>query len=212
VRAVIYDCDGVLVDSEPLANRALAETLTELKLPLTPEDSTRRYMGRSWSYVVEDVARRAGGTAPAELEELYRERLLAAFAEGLTAVPGVERALDAIELPACVASSGEMAKIRFTLRHTGLLERFEGRLFSAEEVAHGKPAPDLFLHAAARMGWHAASTAVVEDSPLGVEAGVAAGMTVLAYAGSVEPAELEAAGASAVFSDMSELPGLLAPS
>jgi HAD superfamily hydrolase (TIGR01509 family) len=212
VKAVIYDCDGVLVDSEPLANRALAETLTELGLPMTPEESTRRYMGRSWTHVVEDVARRAGGSAPAELDERYRERMLTAFTEGLTTVPGVERALDAIELPACVASSGEMAKIRFTLRHTGLLERFEGRLFSAEEVEHGKPAPDLFLHAAARMGWYSVSTAVVEDSPLGVEAGVAAGMTVLAYAGSVEPAELAAAGASAVFSDMEELPGLLAPS
>jgi HAD superfamily hydrolase (TIGR01509 family) len=212
LRAVIFDCDGVLVDSEPISNRVLAETLTELGFPCTPEESTRRYMGRSWSYVEADVAGRAGGPAPDALAELYRERMLTAFSQELRPVAGVEEALDAIALPACVASSGAPAKIRFSLRHTGLLARFEGRLFSVEEVEHGKPAPDLFVHAAARMGWDPAHTAVVEDSPLGVEAGVAAGMVVFGYAGSVEAEELEAAGASAVFFDMAELPGLLAPS
>ena len=118
-------------------------------------------------------------------------------------------ALDAISLPSCVASSASIEKMRFTLGHTGLWDRFEGRIFSATEVEHGKPAPDLFLHAAATMGWEPGETAVVEDSPAGVEAALAAGMTAFGYAGTTPASRL--AGAR-VFTDMAELPELLQPS
>ena len=119
-------------------------------------------------------------------------------------------ALQAAGIATCVASSGSPEKMRFTLGHTGLRERFEGRIFSAAEVEHGKPAPDLFLHAAASMGWEPAECAVVEDSPAGVEAGVAAGMTVFGYAGRTPAVRL--GRATHVFTDMAELPGLLQPS
>lgn len=210
-RGLILDCDGVLVDSEPLSNRALAETLTELGLPFTAEQSTREFMGRSWAYVERSVAERMDGTAPPDLRERYAARMYAAFAAALEPVPGVVAALDAIALPMCVASSGDHDKMRFTLGRCGLLERFEGRIFSVTEVARGKPAPDLFLHAAAAMGWSPAEAVVVEDSPTGIAAGVAAGMRTLGYAGRTDPDALAAAGASAVFADMAELPALVAP-
>lgn len=202
---VILDCDGVLVDSEPLSNQALAETLTELGVPYTREECVRDFMGRSWRHVEERVGVVDG------LRDRYRARMLAAFERELRVVPGVEAALDAIALPMCVASSGEPEKMRWTLGHTGLLERFDGRLFSAEAVEHGKPAPDLFLHAARTLGWARERCAVVEDSPAGVEAGRAAGMHVLGFARMSDPDELRARGAGVVFSDMAELPGLLAP-
>jgi HAD superfamily hydrolase (TIGR01509 family) len=209
-RHVIFDCDGVLVDSEPLSNRALAETLTAMGVPMTTEESVRRFMGRSWATVEAYLP----GELPG-LRERYRERMFAAFAAELRAVPGVEAVLDGLDatgVPVCVASSGDPEKIGFTLGHTGLLPRFEGRIFSAVEVEHGKPAPDLFLHAAERMGWPPAETTVVEDSAPGVEAGRAAGMRVLGYAGGLTvAAALRGAGAEEVFDSMEELPPLLAP-
>jgi HAD superfamily hydrolase (TIGR01509 family) len=209
---LILDCDGVLVDSEPLSNQALAETLTELGLPFTAERSTAEFMGRSWTSVLSRLGELFGAEVPADLSERYRARMFAAFAAGLEPVPGVIEALAAIDVPACVASSGDLEKIRFTLGRCGLLERFEGRIFSATEVARGKPAPDLFLHAADAMGWEPTACTVVEDSPTGVVAGRAAGMRVLGYAGRTDAGALSGAGASAVFSDMAALPGLLEPS
>ncbi len=207
---VIFDCDGVLVDSEPLANRVLAETLTELGVPMSPEESVRRFMGRSWATVEAYTAGRAPG-----LRERYEERLFAAFAAELHAVPGVEAVLEGLAasgVPTCVASSGSPDKIAFTLGHTGLARFFEERVFSASEVAHGKPAPDLFLHAAERMGWEPGRVTVVEDSAPGVQAGRAAGMRVLGYAGGLtDAATLRLAGADVTFGAMEALPGLLAP-
>jgi len=207
--AVIFDCDGVLVDSEPLAAATLAALLTELGLPTDVTDIDRDFKGRSWEHGVEVIRRRIGGPPPPRLRETYRERLFAAFETDLHAVAGIAEALDAIELPSCVASSGDHERIRRGLRAGGLLDRFgDERIFSVDDVAHGKPAPDLFLHAAERMGFEPASTAVVEDSPAGAEAGRAAGMTVFGYAERTPAAVLEAAGAVA-FADMTELPGLL---
>jgi HAD superfamily hydrolase (TIGR01509 family) len=208
LRNVIFDCDGVLVDSEPIANRVLAEALTGIGVPMTAEQSTTAFMGRSWSVVVEVVEERLGRAVPAELRPRYLDRVFAAFERELQPVPGIAAALDRIALPWCVASSSSHEKMRFTLGHTGLLERFEGRLFSATEVTQGKPAPDLFLYAAARMGWAPEECAVVEDSPAGVQAALAAGMTALGYAGRTDPALL--AGAR-IFTRMAELPALLQP-
>jgi HAD superfamily hydrolase (TIGR01509 family) len=208
IRAVIFDCDGVLVDSEALSNRALSEALAEAGLAMSPAECRVAFMGRSWASCLELIEERLGAAAPSDLEDAYRARMHAAFERELRPVPGIEGALDAIELPVCVASSGPPSKIRHSLGLTGLLPRFEGSIFSAVEVARGKPAPDLFLHAAARMGWESATCAVVEDAPVGVEAAAAAGMTAFGYAGDGDAPALEAAGAR-VFTDMSELPELL---
>jgi HAD superfamily hydrolase (TIGR01509 family) len=198
-----------LVDSEPISNRVLAGLLTEIGLAITPEDSVEAFMGRSWKTVLAWAEER-GRPLPEGFRRRYLDTMFAAFEAELRPVPGVVEALDAITLPRCVASSASHEKMRFTLAHTGLRERFEGRIFSATEVEHGKPAPDLFLHAAATMGWAPGDCAVVEDSPAGVEAGRRAGMTVFGYAGRT-PAE-RLGDATRVFADMAELPGLLQPS
>ena len=203
---MIFDCDGVLVDSEPLSNRALSEALTAAGHPMTPEETTGTFIGRSWASC-EEIIRARFGSVPPGLEADYRRRMTEAFDAELRPVPGVVAALDAIDAPTCVASSGPHDKMRHTLGLTGLYARFEGRIFSAYDVARGKPAPDLFLHAAARMGFEPGDCTVVEDSPVGVEAARAAGMRVLGYAGRTDPAQLSEA--SAVFADMAELPALI---
>ena len=164
--AVIFDCDGVArrlrADLQPRAGRAA----TEIGLPMTPEQSIETFMGRSWK-PCSAWAEEQGAPLPEGFRRRYLDTMFAAFEEELEPVPGVAAALDAITLPDCVASSASLEKMRFTLGHTGLWDRFEGRIFSATEVEHGKPAPDLFLHAAASMGWEPADCAVVEDSPAG---------------------------------------------
>jgi len=207
---VIFDCDGVLVDSERLAVRIDVEVLGKLGWVLTEAEVVERFVGRSDAAVAREIEAHLGRTLPgdwlSEFEHLYRE----AFAAELRPVPGVVEALDRITLPTCVASSGSHDKMRYTLGLTGLYARFAGRIFSATEVAHGKPAPDLFLHAAARMGVEPAACAVVEDSRFGVQAARAAGMRVLGYAGGLTPAERLAGPGTVVFRDMRELPELLA--
>jgi HAD superfamily hydrolase (TIGR01509 family) len=182
--------------------------LTEIGMPITRDEAIEAFMGRSWKNVLAWADERGG--VPEGFRRRYLDAMFAAFETELQPVPGIVEALDAIALPNCVASSASLEKMRFTLGHTGLWERFEGRIFSATEVEHGKPAPDLFLHAAASMGWQPADCAVVEDSPAGVEAGVRAGMTVFGYAGRTPAERLDAA--TRVFTDMAELPGLLQPS
>lgn len=206
--SVIFDCDGVLVDSEPAANAVLAGLITELGLPITAEQTRATYMGRSWASCMEILGDRLGRPPPEDFGERYRAGVRAAWECELGSVPGVVEALDAIDLPSCVASSGEHERMRLTLGLTGLLPRFEGRIFSATEVEHGKPAPDLFLHAAARMGFDPGTTVVVEDTVPGVQAGRAAGMRVLAFARLVAADDLAAAGGE-VFNDMRALHSLL---
>ena len=207
--AVIFDCDGVLVDSEPSANAVLTRLIVELGVETTPEETMATYMGRSWASCIEILERRLGGPSPADLHDRYRVAVAEAWRRELRPVPGIVEALDAIDLPTCVASSGEHERMRLTLGLTGLLPRFEGRIFSATEVARGKPAPDLFLHAAERMGFDPATTVVVEDAVPGVEGGRAAGMQVLAFARLTQPDALAQAGGE-VFDDMRQLPELLA--
>ncbi len=204
----------MLVDSERLAAPILAQLLTELGLPTTAADVDRDFKGRSWEHGLDVIRARRGGAEPwPQLRERYRARLFAAFDAELQPIPGVAAALDALDaagVPRCVASSGDHERIRHGLRAAGLLDRFpDDAIFSVEDVVHGKPAPDLFLHAAARMGFDSATTVVVEDSPAGVQAGVAAGMRVLGYAGEDDAPELRAAGAAAIFGNMAALPALL---
>ena len=206
--SVIFDCDGVLVDTERAANVVLSELLAEIGVPTTPDEAIATYMGRSWASCIAIVTEKLGHAPPDDFGERYRAGVAAAWKRDLQPVPGVVEALDAIDLPSCVASSGEHERMRLTLGLTGLLPRFEGRIFSATEVEHGKPAPDLFLHAAAQMGFEPATTAVVEDTVPGVRAGRAAGMRVLAFARLVSADDLSAAGGE-VFDDMRALPALL---
>lgn len=206
---MIFDCDGVLVDSELISNSVLAGLLTDAGIPMTYEDCMREFRGRSLESVVTIVGGWDVPSPPPELAARYYREVEEVFARDLEPVPGVIAALDRITLPSCVASSGPHHKMAVTLRTTGLWERFEGRIFSAREVAAGKPAPDLFLHAAERMGFDPATTAVVEDSLPGVQAAIAAGMRVLAFTRHSSTAEMRAAGGEP-FADMAELPGLLA--
>ena len=205
---VIFDCDGVLVDSEPLSNRILAERLTEIGLPTTTEEAIQDYMGRSWKTDQEIIEGRLGRPLPDGWVDDYHAAVIAAFATELEPIAGIAAALDAIDLPTCVASSSAHPRIHASLTATGLLERFDGRIFSATGVEHGKPAPDLFLHAAAQMGVPPERCVVVEDAPPGAEAGRRAGMDVLGYAGLTAPELLEAQGAR-VFASMAELPVLI---
>jgi HAD superfamily hydrolase (TIGR01509 family) len=207
---VIFDCDGVLVDSERIGVRVESEYLTELGWPLTEAEIMELFTGRTDAYMDEAIQAQLGDRLPEGWKDQFDVRYREAFAAELVPVDGVVEALDQITLPTCVASSGSHDKLRFTLGHTGLYERFEGRIFSGYEVANGKPAPDLFLHAAARMGAEPARCAVVEDTRYGVQAARAAGMRAFGYAGGLTPPHwLEDHGA-VVFEDMRELPRLLA--
>lgn len=208
---VIFDCDGVLVDSEPISNRVLAELLTEIGLPSTVEACMRDYMGRSWADCVALIEDRLGRPVPADFGESWRARRDAALEAEVVAVEGIEAALDAIDVEACVASSGSLEKIRLTLGKTGLLDRFDGRVFSATQVERGKPAPDLFLYAATAMGAAPGDCVVVEDTAVGVAAARGAGMRALGFAARSDAGALADAGA-VTFAAMDELPALVAQS
>lgn len=211
---MIFDCDGVLVDSEPTANRLLARGLNAIGFATTLAQSERDFMGRSWEHMVAVATERLGAPPPASMRDDYRAALFAAYAAGeVPAVAGIAAALDGLEaagIPSCVASSGDHERIRNGLAAAGLAERFPERaIFSADDVGRGKPWPDLFLHAAERMGFEPAATVVVEDSPAGVRAGRAAGMHVLGYSARTPAAELREAGAERTFDEMAALPALL---
>jgi HAD superfamily hydrolase (TIGR01509 family) len=188
---VIFDCDGVLVDSEPIANAVFAKHLASIGIALTLDQAMARFMGRSMKSCMEDVIAELKSkniAPPKNFPEEFLAQMQAdtfhALGEHLMPVGGIVAALDAIEgrnIAICIASSGDHEKMKMTLGKTGLLERFSGRIFSATQVAKGKPAPDLFLFAAAQMGVQATHCVVVEDSPFGVEAAVAAGMKVLSF-------------------------------
>ncbi|CAL9495323.1 6-phosphogluconate phosphatase [Streptomyces sp. enrichment culture] len=209
---VIFDNDGVLVDSEPISNRLLAGYLTELGHPTSYEDSLRDYMGAAMHRVHDLIRERTGRGLPVDFDDVFHGRVFAAFERELAAVPGVVGVLEwlaADGVAYCVASSGSHERIRVGHRTTGLDRWFDdGRIFSSEDVGRGKPAPDLFLYAAERMGVAPERCVVVEDSPLGVAAAVAAGMDVVGFT-AMTPAE-KLGGAGKVFADMRELPGLLA--
>ncbi|MFE7276164.1 HAD family hydrolase [Streptomyces sp. NPDC057623] len=208
---VIFDNDGVLVDSEPISNRLLAGYLTELGYPTSYEDSIRDYMGSAMHRVHELVLERTGERLPEGFDDVFHGRVFAAFERELKAVVGVVDVLEKLagdRVPYCVASSGSHERIRVGHRATGL-ERFfdEGRIFSSEDVGRGKPAPDLFLYAAERMGVVPERCVVVEDSPLGVQAALAARMDVYGFTAMTPAGRL--AGATRLFAAMGELVDLL---
>jgi len=208
---VIFDNDGVLVDSEPLANAVLAEILTGYGLAVTTQDCIERYLGNTLGRVRALVEAELGHAIPADFEHRYRSTVYPRLAASVEAVPGVVGVLDRLEaagVATCVASSAIHERIQITLSTAGLIHRFAGRLFSAEDVGRGKPAPDLFLHAAATLGADPARCAVVEDAPAGVEAANVAAMTAFGYA-ALTPRALLAGATGGIVDDMADLADLL---
>lgn len=210
---VIFDCDGVLVDSELLSIRADQECLVECGIELSFDEILERYTGISFAGMVSDLEARHG-PLPADFADRHRKRLWPIFQQELRAVPGITEVLDSLSCKMCVASSGRPERLEHALSLVGLYDRFHPHIFSATEVRHGKPAPDLFLHAATRMGMAPARCVVVEDSVPGVIGAVAAGMTVIGFVGAShcrpdDAARLFARGAAAVVDDMARLPRAL---
>jgi HAD superfamily hydrolase (TIGR01509 family) len=208
-RLVIFDCDGVLVDSEPIAVRIDVEMLAEVGVTMTEEEVIERFVGRSPDVILAEAEARLGRRVPEGWFERGETRIRRAYATELRPVDGISEALEEIGDPVCVASSSGHDNIRYKLELTGLYDRFAGHIFSATEVANGKPAPDLFLHAASRMGAAPADCVVVEDSRYGVQAARAAGMDVLGYAGGLTAPDVLEGPRTVVFDDMRKVPELL---
>ena len=214
-RLVIFDCDGVLVDSELLGNRMLADALCANGYDIEPAECRRRFLGMSLPQVFKAISEERGQPLPNDIENHILNRYEDVFGRELKAIPGVHEMLDVLDAPRAVASSGSMIKMKVTLRLTRLWERFDPHIYSARLVGRGKPAPDIFLHVAGKMAFDAAACVVVEDSVHGVEAAIAAGMGIIGFTGGSHcapdhGASLLKAGAERVFSDMRELPDLLA--
>ncbi len=213
---VIFDCDGVLIDSEMLVCRIGAEVFTAHGFPIAAQEIARRFIGRSAAYMFGEVERDSGRPLPAALRDELKTRVNAALADGTEAMPGLVPLLDRLRVPACVASSSDPQRLEAALSAAGLYRRFQPHIYSAVEVPRGKPAPDLFLHAAACLGVAAEACVVVEDSLAGVAAGMAAGMSVIGFTGGSHcgPGHGEAlseVGAGRVVPSMEELQTLLCP-
>ncbi|MCB8820330.1 HAD family hydrolase [Microvirga rosea] len=210
---VIFDCDGVLVDSEALACRIDAEFLTALGFPYTVQDIITQFVGVSLKDMTARIEAAHNRALPADFGERINKTLFARFEEELQPIPSVRDAILALPYARCVASSSTHDRIALSLRVTGLADLF-ANVFSATEVRHGKPAPDLFLHAASRMGASAAECLVIEDSPSGVRAACAAGMKVIGFVGGGHCApghadKLRDAGAPVIIERMTELPEMV---
>jgi len=207
---VIFDCDGVLVDSEPVANRVLCEQLESTGLRIEPGEVMSRFVGRTRGGCLALAAELLGRPLPERFGQDWDTALFDALRREVRPIEGVESAIRNLTIPFCAATNGTRERVLLTLEAAGLLALFEGRIFCAADVRRPKPAPDLFLHAARTMGATPARSAVIEDTTTGVRAATAAGMKVFGYAGgahSNRPA-LEAEGAL-VFCDMVKLPSFL---
>lgn len=202
---VIFVCDGVLVDSEHLSHAVLHGMLIEMGAEISFEQTVDRFIGTTMPMCVERIAALLGHAPPGDFLNQFASRTRAAFSAELRSVPGVEGLLATLRTPFCVASNGNRAKVDFTLGHTGLLPLFAQRIFTAEEVEHPKPAPDLFLYAARSLNVPPAQVIVVEDTPTGIRAARAAGMHAMGFAAMVPAERLREAGAHAVVEDMLEL-------
>lgn len=212
---LIFDCDGTLVDSELISLQVLSEVMGELGHPMDVEACLDAFMGRHNADILREIERRAGTRLPPEAGPAIRARMLERLRAGLQPVAGVAAVLEGLSGPRCVASSSSLPRIRESLEITGLAGFFEPHLFSAVQVEHGKPAPDLFLFAAMQMGASSNQSIVIEDSVAGVLAGVAAGMPVIGFAGASHAQEhhgarLEEAGARVVIRAMADLPAAVA--
>ena len=211
---VIFDCDGVLIDSETLVCRVGADVLTAHGFPITAEEIARRFIGRSAAHMFGEIERESGRALPQTLRDDLKARVNAALAGEVVAMPGLVLLLDRLEIPACVASSSDPERLRAALGAAGLYDRFHPHVYSAVQVPRGKPAPDLFFHAAARLGVIPEACIVIEDSEAGVTAGRAAGMEVIGFTGGGHCGPdhgdaLRKAGAGRVVPSMADLRPLL---
>jgi len=207
---IIFDCNGVLVDSEPLATAIVSQEFMRAGFALTPDVVARYFTGRRPADMFAEIEAISGRKLPAGFAATVMAATLRRFRAELRATQHMSYALSWLRGPKCVASSSSIDRIRVSLESTDLIRFFEPHLFSAGEVRNGKPAPDLFLHVAGKMGVQPADCIVVEDSPVGVTAGATAGMTVIGFvggshAGSQLGGHLHSAGARAVISDMRAL-------
>ncbi len=184
---ILFDLDGVLVDSEPISTRVLMDVLADVGLPMSEAATERQFLGRSRAESIVWIEQQLGRAVPDDFIANWQSQVFAALRHELQPVPGIHAALDQLTIPYCVASGSDPARIQLSLALTGLLPRFDGRIFSATQVARGKPAPDLFLFAARQLGVAPARCLVVEDSLPGVQAAVAAGMPVLASRPATQP-------------------------
>jgi HAD superfamily hydrolase (TIGR01509 family) len=212
---IIFDCDGVLVDSEVISCRSHAEVLSRHGYPITQQQVFDRFLGRSTRQANAEVEAELGRALPDDLHVQLQDEQLRSFEADLEAIPHIHSALDSITQAVCVASSGSHRRMRVTLGRTRLYDRFAPNIFSASQVVNGKPAPDLFLFAATQMNVAPERCLVIEDSVPGITGGRAAGMPVLGFHGGshCRPGYgdgLRAAGAAAVFDDMRQLPVLIA--
>jgi HAD superfamily hydrolase (TIGR01509 family) len=206
---VIFDCDGVLVDSEGITTRVLAAMLNEMGLDVSAEKLYDSFHGRSLAQWLALIADMSAKPLPETFVPALRERAAAALWAEVTPIAGIADVLARLEIPFCVASSGDYEKMKLTLGKTGLLAWFGANIFSIADVEKPKPAPDIYLHAARQMGVDPRACVVIEDSPTGVQAGVAAGMTVFGFAAQTPEQQLAKAGAHVIFADMTQLPELL---
>ncbi len=205
----IFDCDGVLIDSERILNQVFRECLFGIGLELSLEETIRRFKGRSTKDCLHIVETMLGRPVPSEaLNAEYEERSAKRFKEKIGPIPGIIKALEQLPYQRCVASSSSYEHIHLGLELSGLISYFTEGIFSASEVKRGKPAPDLFLYAASQLGAIPEECIVIEDSTAGVEAAIAAGMTVLGFVDLTPEIELRSAGAI-TFNNMLELPQLI---
>ncbi|MBH67794.1 MAG: hydrolase [Rhodospirillaceae bacterium] len=209
---IIFDCDGVLVDSEGIANRLIAEALTELGILTSAEEALSEFLGGKLTHIKVGLECKLGITLPEDWVNGIYEKQFVEFKKNLKSIPEIEKVLETIKaagIPMCVGSNGPPNKMEVSLGVTGLKHYFEGRIFSADHVGIPKPAPDLYLYCAGQMGVKPKNCLVIEDSPRGAKAGVTAGMTVFGYAGTGNEEALAEAGCKEVVSDMKELLELL---
>ncbi len=211
--AVLFDCDGVLVDSEPITGSVMRDMLAELGWEMTLAQCMQHFVGRSIKEELSIIAEHTGRQVDADWLVLFQERRNAALRERLTAIPNIHDAVQRIHAYhgariAC-ASGADRFKVEMQLRQVGLMAYFEGRIFSGYETPRSKPFPDVYLAAAEALQVDPRRCVVVEDTVTGINAGVAAGAVVYAYAPQGDGAALLAAGAQACFSDMLQLPGMM---
>lgn len=207
-KCIIFDCDGVLVDTEKIGNGILLEMAAEHGFKMTIEDAYRNFNGRKlkdcFLYIEEAIKKKL----PESFENEYRERSFEAFKTQVTPIEGVFEFIEKLEIPYCVASSGPVDKIRLNLKAVGLLDKFEGKIFSSYEIKSWKPDPELFLHAAKEMGFEVKDCIVVEDSKAGIMAAKSGGFRVYGFSNDYNSEDLEREGAI-LFSSYKELNGLL---
>ncbi|MBU2060220.1 MAG: HAD family hydrolase, partial [Bacteroidetes bacterium] len=181
-KCILFDCDGVLVDSEKISIGTLVSMAQELNIPLQEEEAMRLFLGKSLEFCFEYIQSLTDKKLPINFEEDFRMRSFKAFKSNLQPVAGVPQLINKLKVPFCVASNGPADKIRLNLETTHLLEQFEGNIFSAYDINSWKPDPQLYLHAAKTMGFEPKDCVVIEDSPVGVQAAIAGGFTVYGYA------------------------------